>query len=159
MKKSGKKTNTKATQQVQIRCGKCGGHYTPVQLIPEASSRTPKCKTPPPVGPEALFEGMEGRDEAGVPSPKLHSQIEGLRVGDVVKVAFKVTGIQVSELPVALREWGTQVKSERMHVKLTRVRGGQYQGQLLDMPIVIDPDTARRDSPVTFEARHIDAVA
>ncbi len=90
------------------------------------------------------IEDIEGmRRLAGIDDLELRRDIGLLRRGDIVKLTF----------------WAGPRWSESLPVRITRVRGSQFRGELADTPACAALSGLRIGSGIAFTAAHIHSLA
>lgn len=85
------------------------------------------------------------RHYEGIDDVQLERQIEGLRVGDSVKLTL------VSESSPAVKE--------TVRVRITRINGHEFRGKLASRPTCAHLSTVQFGSPLSFTAAHIHSVS
>ena len=112
--------------------------------------------------------GKENADVLDTRTKLTHSEIgadsdcpsrQNIRVGDLVKIPFKIIGDVPPGLSPAMVPHRAKCESENMWVRvqsIDRVEGcTRYQGKLESRPVMIGTDLLRSGSKVTFGARHV----
>jgi hypothetical protein len=119
--------------------------------------------------PESAFDRIEGNPlrlvnlakvrRLGLDLPKLFGPVQRPSIGDHVKLGFL---IRDAVAPLARKECGDMVdwmQLESMWVEVTGVERERpervYRGELLNVPLFIDPAELRIGSPVNFTAEHV----
>jgi len=87
----------------------------------------------------------EMRRREGIQDVELHEEIRGLRVGDCVKITL-LTGT-------------TPFARETLVVRITRIRGSTFRGELATKPVSTGLSKLRIGSPLAFTADHIHSLA
>ena len=81
----------------------------------------------------------------GIDDVELRAEIRSLRVGDCVKLAFRV---------------GTKsFPGQTLLVRITAISGCTFRGKLAKLPGVVDLANLRVGSPVRFTTAHIHSIA
>lgn len=110
-------------------------------------------------GPSGLMNMATERRNGGVDASALNGRLRNLAVGDQVKLCFVVTDQAFRWLPAEMRDMGRNCQSEAMFVKITAAEGEwpdfTFDGELLNMPILIDPDRLRLGSQIRFTPQHV----
>lgn len=92
------------------------------------------------------IENIEGmRRWAGIEDVQLREAIQGLRVGDCVRLTL-LTGTAAS-------------RGETLAVRITRIRGSEFRGKLAERPASPGLAQLRLGSPLTFSREHIHSLA
>jgi hypothetical protein len=111
------------------------------------------------LGPEDLLDMARVRSEADPDRTLLAERIQRLRVGDRVKLCFRVKDREARWLPEEMRHLARHCEAEAMLVKVTGVEGDwpdvTFRGELLNMPILFDPHEVQLGSQVRFTPAHI----
>jgi hypothetical protein len=88
------------------------------------------------------IEAMRRRE--GIEDVELREEIRGLGVGDLVKLT--------------LLSSTNSSAGETLLVRITRIRGSAFRGELADRPISAGLSGLRIGSPVAFTAAHIHSI-
>jgi hypothetical protein len=83
------------------------------------------------------------RRQEGIDDTELREAIRGLRVGDLVKVTFLTAPASAGET---------------LPVRITRIRGDAFRGELAGRPASARLSELRLGSPVTFTRDHIHSI-
>jgi hypothetical protein len=87
----------------------------------------------------------ELRRREGVDDVELREAIRGLAMGDFVKLTFFSSTKSFA--------------GETLLVRITRIRGSAFRGQLANRPVSISLSSLQVGSPVAFSAAHIHSIA
>jgi hypothetical protein len=86
--------------------------------------------------------------------PRLHGRVPRPKAGDHVKLGFRVRDAVAPEAREEIGEMIDWIQLERMWVEVTAVLGKHpqciYRGELVNVPLFIDPAKLRIGSPVHF---------
>jgi hypothetical protein len=83
------------------------------------------------------------RLQEGIDDTELREAVRGLRVGDVVKLTFLTTATSAGET---------------LPVRITRIRGEAFRGELAGRPVSARLSVLRLGAPVTFTRDHIHSI-
>jgi hypothetical protein len=117
-----------------------------------------------PAYPESAFDGIAGNPVRllnvaklrglKVKAPHLNGPRRRPRVGDEVKLGFLVRDALAPEALKEMGEMAHSVQIEAMWVEVTSIRGHYpecvYRGELVNVPVLLDPAKVRVGSPVNF---------
>jgi hypothetical protein len=91
--------------------------------------------------------------------PRLQGRMRLVRIGDKIKLGFVVRDAIAPAAREEFQELADQMQFENMWVEVTSVRGQypqcQYCGELVSVPVFIDPAQLRIGSPVNFSPDNI----